>query len=327
MRRVGIASLGAYLPSKVLTNQDLEKMVDTSDEWITTRTGIKERRIAEENQASSDLAYEAAKEALRKANIKPEELDLIIVCGVTFDYPFPATACILQDRLGASRAGALDIEAGCTGFIYSLAVAYGFVATGKCDKVLVVGSDVLSKVTDWQDRSTCILFGDAAGAAIVTPYQGQGELLEFYLRSDGSKTEDLLIPAGGSRMPASRETVEKRLHYMKMNGPEVFRFAVRVLEDAVNSVLEKVKGVSKEDIALVIPHQANIRIVEAAARRLEMPMEKFYINVHRYGNTSAASIPVAFYEALQEGRVKQGDYVLLVGFGAGLTWGAYLIKW
>lgn len=326
MRKVGIAGVGAYVPPKVLTNKDLEKMVDTTDEWITTRTGIKERHIAEDWQASSDLALQAAKLALTDANIKPEELDLIIVCGVTFDYPFPATACILQDKLGATKAGAMDIEAGCTGFIYALSVAYGYVATGAYDNILVVGSDVLSKVTDWQDRSSCILFGDAAGAMVVTPFQGQGELLNFYLRSDGSRTEDLLIPAGGSRNPASHKTVEERLHYMKLNGPEVFRLAVRVIEDAVVSLLEKA-NLSKEDIALLVPHQANIRIITTAARNLGIPQEKFFINVERYGNTSAASIPLAFYEALKEGRIKKGDYIILVGFGAGLTWGAYLIRW
>ncbi len=324
MRKVGIAGLGAYVPSKVLTNKDLEKMVDTTDEWITTRTGIKERRIAEDWQASSDLAFEAAKEALANADIKPEDLDLIIVCGVTFDYPFPATACILQDKLGAKKAGAMDIEAGCTGFIYSLSVAYGYVATGVYDNVLVVGSDVLSKVTDWQDRSSCILFGD--GAAVVSTFKGRAELLNFYLRSDGSRVDDLLIPAGGSRNPASHRTVEERLHYMKLNGPEVFRLAVRVIEDAVLSVLEKAK-LSKEEVSLFIPHQANIRIINTAARNLGIPEEKFFVNVQRYGNTSAASIPLALYEALKEGRIKEGEYVMLVGFGAGLTWGAYLIRW
>lgn len=326
MRKVGIAGVGAYVPSKILTNKDLEKMVDTSDEWITTRTGIKERRIAEDWQASSDLALEAAKRALAEANLQPEDLDLIIVCGVTFDYPFPATACILQDKLGASKAGAMDIEAGCTGFIYSLSAAYGYIATGVYDNVLVVGSDVLSKVTDWQDRSSCILFGDAAGAAVVSTFREQGELLSFYLRSDGSRTDDLLIPAGGSRYPASHKTVEERLHYMKLNGPEVFRLAVRVIEDAVLSILGKANLV-KEEVALLIPHQANIRIIQAAARNLGIPLEKFFINVDRYGNTSAASIPLALYEALKEGRINKNDYVILVGFGAGLTWGASLIRW
>jgi 3-oxoacyl-[acyl-carrier-protein] synthase-3 len=326
VKRVGIDAVGAYVPQRVLTNKDLEKMVDTTDEWITTRTGIKERRIAEDWQASSDLAFEAAKMALERAKIEPRDLDLIIVCGVTFDYPFPATACILQDKLGARKAGAMDIEAGCTGFIYSLSVAYGYVATGVYENVLVVGSDVLSKVTDWQDRSSCILFGDAAGAAVVSTYKGQGELLNFYLRSDGSRVDDLLIPAGGSRNPASHKTVEERLHYMKLNGPEVFRLAVRVIEDAVLAVLEKA-NLSKEEISLFIPHQANIRIINTAARNLGIPEEKFFVNVQRYGNTSAASIPLALYEALEEGRIKSGDYVMLVGFGAGLTWGAYLIRW
>ena len=326
MRRVGIESVGAYVPQRILTNKDLEKMVNTTDEWITTRTGIKERRIAEDWQASSDLAFEAAKMAIEKAGIDAEELDMIIVCGVTFDYPFPATACILQDKLGAKRAAAMDIEAGCTGFIYALSVAYGYVATGIYDNVLVVGSDVLSKVTDWQDRSSCILFGDAAGAALVSPFKGQGELLHFYLRSDGSRVDDLLIPAGGSRNPASHKTVDERLHYMKLNGPEVFRLAVRVIEDAVSSLLERAK-LKKEEISLLIPHQANIRIINTAARNLGIPEEKFFVNVQRYGNTSAASIPLALYEALEEGRIKKGDYVILVGFGAGLTWGAYLIRW
>ncbi len=326
MRKVGIAGVGAYVPSKILTNKDLEKMVDTTDEWITTRTGIKERRIADDWQASSDLAFQAAQCALADARMEPKDLDLIIVCGVTFDYPFPATACILQDKLGATKAGAMDIEAGCTGFIYSLSVAYGYIATGIYDNILVVGSDVLSKITDWQDRSTCILFGDAAGAVVVTPFQGQGELLNFYLRSDGSYKDDLLIPAGGSRNPPSHKTVDERLHYMKLNGPEVFRLAVRVIEDAVVALLERAH-LSKEEISLFIPHQANIRIIQTAARNLGIPLEKFFINVNLYGNTSAASIPLAFYEALKEDRIKKGDYVMLVGFGAGLTWGAYLIKW
>ncbi len=320
-----IISTGSYMPERVLTNYDLERMVETSDEWITERTGIKERRIARPDQTTSDLALEAAKRALKKAQLKVEKIDLIIVATVSGDMPLPSTACILQKKLGAVNAAAFDINAACSGFIYALSVADSFIKSGKYKKVLVVGAEVLSKFTDWQDRTTCVLLGDGAGAVVLVPDHGRG-ILSVDIFSDGRLWDLLHIPAGGSAMPPSKETVEKRLHYIKMKGNETFKVAVRTLENLVIETLKK-NNLKPSQLSLLIPHQANLRIIKATAERLGLPMERVVVNLTRYGNTSAASIPVALDEALEEGRIKEGDYIMLEAFGGGLTWGSALIKW
>ncbi|MFM1650725.1 beta-ketoacyl-ACP synthase III [Brevibacillus sp. B_LB10_24] len=326
LRSVGILSTGSYTPERVLTNADLEKMVDTSDEWVVTRTGIRERRISAPEQASSDLALEAAKKALEKARVRPEDLDMIIVATVTPDMMFPSTACILQDKLGAAKAAAMDLSAACTGFLYGITTASQFIANGLYRYVLVVGVECLSKITDYTDRNTCVLFGDGAGAALLGPVeQGMG-FLAFDLGADGSGGPLLSLPGGGSRLPASSETVEQRQHYISMAGSEVFKFAVKVMNSATEAVLEK-SGISKDEIDLMVPHQANRRIIDAAVKRFGLSEEKVVINLDRYGNMSSASIPVALDEAIEAGRLKEGDNVVLVGFGGGLTWGAALCKW
>ncbi|EHQ62335.1 3-oxoacyl-(acyl-carrier-protein) synthase III [Paenibacillus dendritiformis C454] len=326
LRSVGIIGTGKYVPERVLTNEDLEKMVDTSDEWIVTRTGIKERRIAAEHEATSDLAYHAAQEALKAAGITAEQLDLIVVTTVTPDMTFPSTACLLQERLGAKRAAAFDLSAACSGFIYGLANASNFIAMGTYQYALVVGAECLSRITDYTDRNTCILFGDGAGAAVLGPVaEGRG-FQSFELGADGSGKELLKLEGGGSRHPASHQTVDDKLHYLYMNGREVFKFAVRVMGNAADEALKKA-GKMKEDIDLLIPHQANTRIIHAAIERLNLPEEKCVINLPKYANTSAASIPLALAEAVEEGRVKEGDTLLLVGFGGGLTWSASVIQW
>jgi 3-oxoacyl-[acyl-carrier-protein] synthase-3 len=323
---VGIIGTGKYVPDRVLTNKDLEQMVDTSDEWIVTRTGMKERRIASPEQASSDLAYEAARKALDHAGITAEELDLIIVATITPDMFFPSTACILQDRLGARKAAAFDLSAACSGFIYGLANAYNFIAAGIYKYVLVVGAECLSKITDYTDRNTCILFGDGAGAVVLGQVpEGRG-FRSFELGADGSGGALLNLPGGGSRCPSSAESVELKKHYMQMNGREVFKFAVRVMGAAAEEALAKA-GLDKSDIDLLVPHQANIRIIESALERLHLPPEKCMVNLHKYGNVSAASIPIALAEAVEENRVREGDCVVLVGFGGGLTWGASVLIW
>ena len=326
MKTAKIVGVGSYAPPKVLTNQDLEKMVETSNEWIIERTGIKERRIAEERITTSDLAFEAAKQALKDARVKPEELDLIIVATVTPDFIFPASACLIQDRLGAKKAGAFDLEAACSGFIYGLSVARGFIASGEYDTILVVASESLSKVTDWKDRDTCVLFGDGAGAAVLKPAEeGQG-ILSTYLRADGGNWNLLWIPAGGSRTPTTHDSVDKRLHYMKMEGNRVFKVAVQSMQ---NAALEGIKraGVKTEELSLLITHQANVRIINAVAKRLSLPPEKVFINLDKYGNTSAASIPLALDEAVKTGRIKKGDLVILVAFGGGFTWASCVLRW
>jgi len=326
LRSVGILATGSYTPEKVLTNADLEKMVETSDEWIVTRTGIRERRICTEEQASSDLALEAAKKALAKAKIGAEELDMIIVATVTPDTPFPSTACILQEKLGAKKAAALDVSAACTGFLYGIATASQFIANGLYRYILVIGVETLSKITNYEDRNTCVLFGDGAGAALLGPVPEGYGFQAFELGADGSGGPLLSQPAGGSRIPASRESVEQKLHYISMAGSEVFKFAVRVMNSATENVLQKA-GVDKEQIDLLVPHQANLRIIDAAVKRFGLSEEKVAINLDRYGNMSSASVPVALDEAIDAGRVKTGDHVVLVGFGGGLTWGAALLKW
>ncbi len=326
MTKTSIVSTGSYLPEKVLTNFDLEKMVETSDQWITERTGIKERRIANENQTASDLAYEASKTALGRADLNAEDIDLIITATVTGDMPFPSTACILQDKLGAKKAAAFDINAACSGFLYGLYVADSFIRSGMHNEILVVGTEVLSKITDWEDRATCVLFGDGAGAVIVEPTTKNRGIISMSINSDGSMWDLLYLPAGGSKVPASRESVDNKLHYIKMKGNETFKFAVRTLEDLVIKILEE-NNLAPSQLSLLIPHQANLRIIQATADRLGLPMEKVLINIDKYGNTSAASIPIALNEAVMSGRIKDGDYILLEAFGGGITWASALIKW
>jgi 3-oxoacyl-[acyl-carrier-protein] synthase III len=323
---VGILGTGKYVPERILTNHDLEQMVDTNDEWIVTRTGMKERRIASSEEASSDLAYNAAQIALRNAGITAEELGLIIVATVTPDMYFPSTACILQGRLGAKNAAAFDLSAACSGFIYSLANASNFIAMGTYKYALVIGAECLSKITDYTDRNTCILFGDGAGAVVLGAVpEGRG-FRSFELGADGTGGELLKVSAGGSRCPATAESLANKSHYIYMAGAEVFKFAVRIMGNAAEEALRKA-GLTKKDINLLVPHQANIRIIQSALNRLELSEDKCMINLHKYGNVSAASIPIALAEAAEEGRMKPGDCVVLVGFGGGLTWGASVLIW
>lgn len=325
LRTVGIIGTGSYLPPRILTNLDLEKMVDTSDDWIRTRTGIRERRIADPEVATSDLSEAAARAALDSAGLAPADIDLLIVATVTPDSAFPSTASILQQRLDMPRPTAFDLNVGCTGFVYGLAVAREMIATGAYQRALVIGSETLSRITDWSDRGTCVLFGDGAGAAVAAPV-AEGGMLAYSLGNDGTNAEGLMIRAGGSRMPTTPETVAERLHYLTMNGPEVFKFAVRALADSSEEAVARA-GLSMSDIDIVIPHQANMRIIEAAVKRLHIPFERFICNLDRYGNTSAASIPIALDEVVREGRIKPGDHVLLTSFGAGLAWGTMVIRW
>jgi len=327
MPNAGITGVGSYLPPGILTNHDLEKMVDTSDEWITTRTGIKERRIASEDQAASDLAVKAAEKALEDAQLDAKQIDLIIVATVTPDMFFPATACLVQQKIGAINAAAFDLEAGCSGFIYALSVATQFVNTGVYQNVLVIGAETLSKITDWSDRNTCVLFGDGAGAVVVSNIGDENKgILANYLKADGSGGKLLHMPAGGSRLPATKDTVEKGLHYINMNGGEVFKFAVKIMGCAAKNVI-KLAGLKLSDVDYLVPHQANKRIVDAAIKRLKLSPDRVYMNLDRYGNMSSASIPVALDEAVKKGFIKKGDIVLMVGFGAGLTWGASVLRW
>lgn len=326
LRPVGVIGTGKYVPERILTNQDMEKMMDTNDEWIVSRTGIRERHIAAPEQATSDLAFEAAKAAAASAGIKHEDIELIIVATVTPDSAFPSTACILQDKLGAKGAAAFDLSAACSGFVYGLATATSLIQTGMYNNALVIGADCLSRITDYTDRNTSVLFGDGAGAVILGEVpEGRG-FKSFDLGAEGAGGPLLNLQAGGSRLPASEETVANKQHYIYMNGREVFKFAVRVMGTATIDVLEKA-GLGKEDVDLFIPHQANIRIIQSAMQRLELPEEKVVINVDKYANTSAASIPLALVEAAEEGRMKPGDKVLMVGFGGGLTWGASVLVW
>lgn len=325
-RPVGIVGVGMYVPPQVVTNKEFEKILATSDEWIVSRTGIRERRRACQKIATSDLCLEAAVMALKDAGVVAEEVDLIIVGTLTPDYLFPATACIVQKRLGATRAAAFDLEAGCTGFVYGLTVGQQFIATGMYKTVLVIGAEILSRVSNWADRSTCVLFGDGAGAVVLQAVPEGFGILSSTLGSDGDLEEALIQPGGGARIPASLESVQQGLHTIHMRGSDVFKFAVRVMGEAALEAIEKA-GLTKDQIDFLIPHQANNRIVEAALRRLDLPWEKVYVNLERYGNMSAASVPVALYEALREGKIKQGDIVVLVAFGAGLTWAASVIRW
>jgi len=326
LRSVGITGVGAYAPENVLTNFDLEKMVDTSDEWIRTRTGISERRRASEEQATSDIALEGAKIAMQKAGVKPEEIDLIVLSSVTPDMVMPATACFVQEKLGCKNAAAFDLAAGCSGFVYGLSVGSQFVATGAFDKVLVIGCDLLTKFVDWTDRNTCVLFGDGGGAAVLEPVEEGLGILGHIIKADGSGTSFIEMPGGGTRYPASHRTIDEKMHFIKMKGPEVFKFAVKVFADTVLELSEKV-GVKPEEIDLIVPHQANNRILESAAKKLNMSMDKLYSNLEWYGNTSGGSIPIALAEALDKGRIKKGDNIFLIAFGAGLTWGGVALKW
>jgi len=322
---VGITGIGMCVPKQVLTNKELEKMVDTSDEWITTRTGIKERRIAQPGIASSDLAQNAALKALESAKLKPEEVELIIVATITPDMPFPSTACFVQSKIGAKNAACFDIGAACSGFIYGLVSAKHFIDSGMYKNALVIGVEVLSSVTDYTDRNTCVLFGDGAGAAVLQ-HVSSGGILSHYLGADGELANLLYLPGGGSKNPASADTVKNKLHYIKMSGTEVFKSAVRLMTDAATrAVCEANLGC--KDISLLIPHQANMRIINSVRQRIGLPEEKVYLNVAKYGNVSAASTIIALCEAVQEKRVKKGDIVVLVAFGAGFTWGSIVIKW
>jgi 3-oxoacyl-[acyl-carrier-protein] synthase-3 len=320
-----ILGTGAELPSKVLTNHDLEKMVDTSDEWITVRTGIKERRILEEGKGNADMALDAARRALDDAGMVAADLDAIIMATVTPDYPMPSSACVLEDKLGARGAFSFDVGAACSGFLNALSVADCFIRTGKIRTALVVGSDALSRLLNWQDRGTCILFGDGAGAVVLGASQNGNGILSTKLRTDGSYAKTLYVPAGGSLRPANPETVRRHEHTITMNGKEVFKIAVRSMEEISRQALEEA-GVTVDQISLVIPHQANKRIIVALAERLGVPMDKVVVNVDRYGNTSAASIPVALDEARRAGRIRPGDIVLFNAFGAGFAWGAAVAK-
>lgn len=326
MRYAHITGWGMSVPEKVLTNYDLSQMVDTNNDWIVSRTGIKERRIADKNQTTASLATKAAWEALNMANVRPRDLDMIIVATSSPEHIFPATACLVQDKIGAYKAGAFDILAACTGFIYALNIGTQAIQSGSQDNILVIGAETLSRVINWKDRNTCILFGDGAGAFVLQAGDEPGGILSATLRSDGSGGDLLSVPAGGSRLPTSPETVAQNLHYIHMNGREVFRFAIKVMAQATRDAIEDA-NLKMEDIQLIVPHQANKRIIEAAVRSLNVPLEQVVINVECYGNTSTASIPIATCEAYKQGRLKPGDNIVFVGFGAGLTWGAAVAKW
>ncbi|GAB6138441.1 beta-ketoacyl-ACP synthase III [Halanaerobaculum tunisiense] len=325
-RKAKVAGVGSYVPDQVVTNGDLEEMVDTSDEWITKRTGIKERRVVAEGVTTSELGYQAAQRAIASSDLTVEDLDLILVATSTPDHVgFPATACLIQNKLGITEIPAFDVAAACTGFIYGLSTAAQYIETGAYDNILVIGAETLSKFIDWEDKGTCILFGDGAGAAVLTPTESGG-ILANHLGADGSQSDVLRIPGGGSCEPISQQLLDDRNHYIEMEGNSVFKFAVRILGKAVKQALAKV-DLDKGDIDYLIPHQANVRIIDAAAKRLDLDREQIYVNLDKYGNTSSASIPLALDEASEAGRIDTGDTVVLVGFGAGLTWGATVLEW
>ena len=328
MASVIIAGVGSYTPARILTNAELSTMVDTTDEWILSRSGIRERHIAAENEATSDLAVQAAQRALADAKVNASEIDLLIVATCTPDLPLPSTACIVQHRLGVPpHATCFDIMAACSGFLYALEIAYGQLLTGRYKRALIIGAEKLSAFTDWSDRSTCVLFGDGAGAAVLTKVDQSGiGILGSDLGADGEFVDNLYVPGGGSRCPASAKSVGDRSHFIKMNGREVFKSAVRVMETVAREMLEQ-HQLSPDQISLVIPHQANIRIIEALAGNLGIPMDRVMVNLERYGNTSSATIPLALDEARRSGRIKPGDLTLMVAFGAGLTYGAALVRW
>ena len=325
-RRAVIIGTGSALPARVLPNSELEKMVDTSDEWIATRTGIRERRVATESESMSTFAIAAGREALRAAQVDAGDIDLLICATVTPDMPIPSTACIIQDRLGARRAAAFDLAAGCSGFLYGLSVAERFIASPQYNNVLLIGAEVLSKYVDWTDRTTCVLFGDGAGAAVLRAGAPPYGVLSCTLRADGSLADYIQVPAGGTREPASERTIAERRHYIKMKGNETFKMAVRSMEESARQALG-MAGLTTTDINLFIPHQANRRIIDAIGTRLGLREDQVHVNIERVGNTAAASIPVALDEAVKQGRLKRGDVVLFAAFGTGLTWGAAVCRW
>ena len=325
-RTCSIAAVGSYVPEKVMTNADLEKIVDTSDEWITSRTGIKERRMAADDQATSDLATIAARRAMERADIKAEEIDLIIVATITPDMPFPSTACLVQEKIGAHHAAAFDLEAACSGFVYALEIGQQFIMSRTYDCVMIIGAEKLSSIIDWEDRNTCVLFGDGAGAVILQNRPSAHGLLTAKMGADGRKAELLSMPGGGSLNPATSESVKGRLHYLRMDGREIFKNAVTAMCNAAAEVMDRC-DVSIADIKLVIPHQANKRILDAVGKRLGIAADKVFMNLDRYGNTSAASVVIALDEAVEQGRLERGDLVLMLVFGAGLTWGAAILEW
>ena len=325
MIRARIAGVGAFLPKRILTNADIEKMVDTNDEWIVQRTGIRERRIVDENEATSDLAVRAAQQALERANLLPEDVEFIAVGTTSPDMIFPTVGNIVQHRLGCRRAGSVDMLAACAGSIYSLSVGSMFIQTGKYKRVLCIGAEALSRITDFTDRGTCILLADAAGAAVLEASDDERGIIDFDLYSDGQYWDLLYLPAGGSRNPATRETVDARMHFAKMKGNEVFKVAVRLFVDCAERILAR-NGFTAKDVSLFVPHQANLRIIDAMGRRLGLPPERVVITVDRHANTSAASVPLALAEACQDGRIRQGDLVLMEALGGGLTWGSALVR-
>ena len=326
LKRTQIVGTGSAVPEKVLTNFDLEKMVDTSDEWIRVRTGIQRRHIADEKTTSATLASEAAQKALKDAGLSAQDVDFILVATVTPDMPFPATGCLVQESLGATKAAAMDLSAGCSGFIYALSLADALIRSGNGENILVIGVETLSKIIDWTDRNTCVLFGDGAGAVVLTPTEEEGRgLIASHARSDGSLGALLMLPGGGSKNSTSLHTVEQRMHFIKMNGHDLFRPAILSMVEAALCVLQKA-GLNSEQVDLLIPHQANLRIIDAVAKKLKLPREKVYVNLDEYGNTSAASIPIALDEAKRKGVIRPDNLVLMVAFGAGLTWGAALLR-
>jgi len=326
LQRVKISALGTYLPPRLLTNADLEKLVDTNDEWIMSRVGIKERHIVDQGVATSDLAAEAARRALAQRGIEASDLDAIIVATVTPDMMFPATACLVQDKIGAKNVWGFDLQAGCSQFVYALQVGAQFIATGAHKKVMVIGADVMSSIIDYTDRATCVLFGDGAGAVILEPADDDSGLIDFMHEVDGSGGCSLYMPGGGSLHPSSHETVDKKMHYVHQDGSAVFKFAVRKMSEACVDILKR-NGLTGDDIDLMIPHQANLRIIHATAERLKLPLQKVIINIDRYGNTTGATIPLAMHTAIEQGKLKKGSLVLLAAVGAGFTVGTTLLRW
>jgi len=325
-RTCSIAGIGSYVPEKILTNAELEKMVETSDEWITSRTGIKERRIAAKDEFTSDMAAKAAERAMKMAGVTGDQIDLIIVATITPDMPFPSTACLVQHKIGAKRAAAFDLEAACSGFIYGLEVAQQFIMSHTYDTVLVIGAEKISSIVDWNDRNTCVLFGDGAGAAILQNRPDAHGLLTVAMGADGEKADLLFMPGGGSRCPATKESVDARLHFLRMEGKETFKNAVQAMQSAAEEALRRCE-LNITQIKCVIPHQANRRIIDAVGERLGATPEQLFVNLEKYGNTSAASVAIALDEAVASGKISRGDLILLVVFGAGLTWGAAVIEW
>lgn len=326
VRPAGIRGTGSYVPERVLTNEDLQRMVDTSDEWITTRTGIKERRIAAEGETTSDMAAVAARRALESAGMEPSDLGMILVATVTGDHPFPSTSCLLQHKIGAPQIACLDVQAACSGFVYALATGAALIGAGQVDNVLVVGAECLSRITDYEDRSSCILFGDGAGAVVLSSEFERGRFLSSSLHAEGAGGDVIRIEAGGSALPASHETVERRQHYMRLRGREVYKFAVSKMVELVSEARDRHSDL---ELGFVVPHQVNLRIIESARERLGLPEDRVFVNIDRYGNTSSASIPIGIDEARRSGRLDavEGQLLVLAAFGAGLTWGAAALEW